>query len=148
MNMPAVIPEEHLPESLITLKSVIGLSMTMKMVALFGGARVFIPKRLNPRHRLALRLGPDVAEQLSRHYGGETLTIPRASRVLRQHRNENIIMHYASGVSVRKLSQIYHLTERQIYSILNQSPSPSPNRNKPRNAPGHASVESGGIHRS
>lgn len=109
------------PRSLIELKEVIGTNGVVRLVEGFGGVRVFIPKQLRDGHRLVANLGQEVAGRLSRHFGGETLSIPRAVRTLRRMRNREIVEQYNAGIPVRRLAMTFRLTERQIYTILGAS---------------------------
>ncbi|MBF0611974.1 MAG: hypothetical protein G8345_03910 [Magnetococcales bacterium] len=116
-----IIKEKDMPESLKEIKETLGMDAAMAMLQNFAGIRLFIPKKINPTHLLCERLGKELASLLSNHFGGETLTIPRAARAIRQMRNIEITTQYDKGASVRHLASQYKLTERQIYTILSET---------------------------
>ena len=114
----ATLPD--LPESLTDMAEIIGLNPTLAVVKAYGGTRLFVPKRMGTQHHLANLLGLEQARRLSNHFGGENLTIPRMATAMRTQRNREIVRRYDAGESVRVLAQAYHLTDRQIYTILSQ----------------------------
>lgn len=110
--------ERLLPPSLREIREVIGVAATLRMVEGCGGIRVFIPKRPRPEHRLQRILGEEAFRLLSARYGGETLSVPRADRIVRRLRNLTIAAAYDTGMPVRELARRHQLTERQVYAIL------------------------------
>ncbi len=110
-----------LPESLRDMVEILGLTTTMHIVKAHGGTRLFVPKKANAQHHLANLLGIEQARQLSDHFGGESLSIPRMAHALRHQRNRDIVRRYDAGDSVRILAQAFHLTDRQIYTILSST---------------------------
>jgi len=113
-----LILKEDLPESLAEIAAVIGREGALRLVHACGGTRIFVPRQLRVQHKLVTWLGFEQANRLSRHFGGETLTVVRAAELLRRTRNREIVRRYDSGVGVRQLARENALTERQIYAIL------------------------------
>lgn len=109
-----------LPESLREVVEILGLSATLQLVNSHGGTRLFVPKQVKAQHHLANLLGIEQARRLSDHFGGESLTIPRMANAMRGQRNREIVRRYDRGESVRILAHAYHLTDRQIYTILSR----------------------------
>ncbi len=109
-----------LPESLTDMAAILGISGTLEIVKAYGGTRLFVPKQMGVQHHLANLLGIEQARRLSSHFGGESLTIPRMAHAMRTRRNREIIRRYDAGDSTRVLAQAYHLTDRQIYTILSK----------------------------
>lgn len=116
--MTTALAIDYLPESLRDVGDFLGMEAAMALLDKFAGIRLFIPKHVGVEHFLSQKLGHEAAQKLSRIYGGETLTIPRAVRAKRRLRNLAIVAHYDRGASVRQLAGEYQLTERQIYTIL------------------------------
>lgn len=56
---------------------------------------------------------------LLKNYGGCSMYLPKLDQLVKLYRNEQIRSKYNSGSSIRNLSREYHLTERQIRSIIN-----------------------------
>jgi hypothetical protein len=110
-----------LPESMVEIKSIVGLQGVMTLLNKCGGTRIFIPRKLKDQHKLTTLLGLEAAQKMSAYFGGETLTIVRGSRANKSLRNCEIINRYDNGEKVPKLAMAYELTERQIYTILSKS---------------------------
>ncbi|MBF0147228.1 MAG: hypothetical protein HQL84_13825 [Magnetococcales bacterium] len=118
MNMQHPLLNARFPESLKEIRDAIGLDNTLKLVTNCGGTRIFIPKRISAQHRLANLLGLKAARQLSRRFGGESLSVVRGAPALRALRNKEIIDQYNKGARVADLARSHALTERRIYTIL------------------------------
>jgi len=61
----------------------VSIEAANKLVRLFGGQRLSIPKRITKGHQIWVYCGRATAQCLSKHYGGEMLVIPMASRMQR-----------------------------------------------------------------
>ncbi|MBF0381445.1 MAG: hypothetical protein HQL69_10525 [Magnetococcales bacterium] len=110
-----------LPDSMVEIKSIVGLQGVMTLLNKCGGTRLFIPRKLNDQHKLTTLLGYEAAQKMSAYYGGETLTIVKGSRADKSLRNCEIIHRYDQGEKVPILARDYELTERHIYTILSKS---------------------------
>src|ERR1700758_1597626 len=53
------------------LVAALGREATEKLVAAYGGTRVYVPVRAAPESAFAVLIGHAAAEALSRYYGGE-----------------------------------------------------------------------------
>ncbi len=114
------IPEAEFPESLSDIKDVIGYEGAMTLLDNCAGTRLFIPKNMKAQHKLSKLLGLEQANLMSRHFGGETISIVRAAKAKRAARNREIVHLYDSGMRVPDIARRMELTERQVYTILNQ----------------------------
>ncbi|MBF0140641.1 MAG: hypothetical protein HQL74_10220 [Magnetococcales bacterium] len=108
------------PESLQAVRDVIGLEKTLELVGNCGGTRIFIPRSMSESHRLAHMLGLSAASKLSRHFGGESLSVVRGASALRELRNRKIIDQYNKGEKVADIARTFALTERRVYTILSK----------------------------
>ncbi|MBF0444702.1 MAG: hypothetical protein HQL68_03875, partial [Magnetococcales bacterium] len=93
-----------LPESMVEIKSIVGLQGVMTLLNKCGGTRLFIPRKLKAQHKLNALLGSEAAQKMSDYFGGETLTIVRGSRANKSLRNFEIINRYDNGEKVSKLA--------------------------------------------
>lgn len=116
-----LILKEELPDSLAEIAGIIGREGAMRLVDSCGGTRVFVPRKMKVQHKLATLLGFEQAHLLSRHFGGEALTVVRGAEVIRRARNREIVQKYDKGIGVRQLAREHSMTERQIYSILSKN---------------------------
>ncbi|ATW33934.1 hypothetical protein [Candidatus Williamhamiltonella defendens] len=65
-----------LPNLLQEMTDVLGAALTCKLGQSMGGARVYIPKKIQANDPLALLLGGQDAERLCAHYAGNVLDLP------------------------------------------------------------------------
>lgn len=107
---------ESLPDSLAEVVDAIGLPSTLRLVESFPGVRVYVPRTLDDDHALVSVLGRDDAQRLTDQFSGEALSIPRCAGALRAVRNACIWRERSEGAAALALR--YHLTERQVYSVL------------------------------
>ena len=81
-----------LPETIQQIAGLIGLPRTLELVAALGGTTFPVPKnqrRLGQVRYEALAevIGVDGADALTRHFGGEILSIPKCEAALRELRD-------------------------------------------------------------
>lgn len=115
--MDQEIDQSLLPGILLEISELIGMAATLKLVAKYGGVRVYVPKTLTQNHDLIAIVGQKQAESLTMRFGGEVLEIPKALLANVALRNVTIKQEYES-LSQRQLALKYHLTERQVRNIL------------------------------
>lgn len=110
---------DDLPARFRDVAELISLPSALKLVREYGGRSVYVPlpARIEDHH-LAGLLGGRPAEQLSRHYGGGELAVPRLVTLERAARNRAIRVARQDGVTVAALAQKHALTERGIWKIL------------------------------
>ena len=70
---------------------------------------------------LAELAGVRVALRVARAVGGTMLRIPKIDRWQRRHRDRCIRRDYDNNVSATCLARKYHLSERQIWTILGRA---------------------------
>lgn len=117
--MTTEIEARYLPGVLQEIAELIGLPGTLKLVEVYGGVRLYVPKRMEQDHPLASLIGFDNAATLAATYGGELhFDIPRAVAATRAARDRRIRDDRATGRTHRELALRYGLTERQIRNIL------------------------------
>lgn len=112
------ILDEDLPQVILEMKGLIGMQKTLKLVEVYGGLHLKIPIRFNDDHPLTRLLGHHAVLKLIGRFGGDTLYIAKADALLRIQRNIEIAQRFDSGVPARTLARDYHLSERQIWTIL------------------------------
>lgn len=77
--------------------------------------------------RVAELIGLEPTLTLVRHFGGGYLVIPKCEAILKDIRNKDIRRDYDTGMfSIRELAWRYHLTDRTVKTILNDSPEDVP----------------------
>lgn len=119
-----------LPESAQLIVTLIGLPKATRLIEELRGTTFPIPKRQTRMgeirfEMLAEVVGYDAAVVLTRHFGGESLYVPRCVSALRELRNRQLRIDFDSMSSensavyaVSALARRYDLSDRQIWSIL------------------------------
>ena len=102
-------------EGLIGPKGLRALSIT------HGGRRLYVPRKVRPKHWLAVRIGQQAADALAWTYGGCRIAIPSSRRA---ERDAAIRRDRAEGCSVPEIAAKWRLSERQVYRILGSRDSP------------------------
>ena len=110
------INPDMLPPQLRKLVCVIGFTETLNLVKAKGGVPVYIPD--NPRASCQFDGVLKIASVslLSQEFGGQTLDLPKADKLLAQLRDLYIIQQ-RNAVSGRKLAKECGLTWRRIKQI-------------------------------
>lgn len=111
------IDQSLLPGILLEISELIGMAATLKLVAKYGGVRLYVPKEIKEDHPLIKLVGICNAIALSDTYGGETLEIARAEAAIREIRDTEIRNQWPA-LSQRQLALKYNTTERNIRLIL------------------------------
>ncbi|MDB5802293.1 MAG: Mor transcription activator family protein [Rhodocyclales bacterium] len=117
MLNPDDINEELLPAEIRAMCTVIGITAVMKLVEIYGGARLYIPASVSEDHPLAQLIGYDSALALAKEFGQDRPEITRCLEALRAVRNARICKE-ARHKSQPELARQYRLTQRMIRIIL------------------------------
>ncbi len=99
------------------LMAVLGPDAAEKLVAAYGGIRIYIPVRAAPEGAFATLIGHAAAEALSRHYGGERFDVPIAKRAPRVLRGEICRLRH-EGMHVTAIARALGCTRRYVFRIL------------------------------
>lgn len=112
---------ELLPYILQDLAEQIGLPLTMRLVAHYGGTRLYIPKGgMVDDHKLVQLIGREATAKLQSMYGGEPhFDIPLALKSVRAVRNAEIRAKRPT-TSASSLAREYGTTERNIRLICGE----------------------------
>ncbi|BGI52004.1 MAG: hypothetical protein HamCj_03570 [Candidatus Hamiltonella defensa (Ceratovacuna japonica)] len=112
-----------LPNVLQEMTDLLGPALTCKLGQSMGGARVYIPKKIQANDPLALLLGGQDAERLCAYYAGTVLDLP-SKYFFRTVRNHHIHQDYHSGTLTGSradhLALKYGLSRRQVLNVIRQ----------------------------
>lgn len=122
-----------LPEMAKLIATLIGLPKALKLVEAWGGTTFPVSK--NKRREGQIRfealadvVGVDAAEILTRHFGGEVLSIPRCAAAMREVRDRMIraefdqeTLQHTAVFAVNQLARRYHMTERNVWMVLKRA---------------------------
>ncbi|SFF05343.1 Mor transcription activator family protein [Nitrosomonas sp. Nm166] len=123
--MNQAIDTSLLPGILQEMVELIGQAATLKLVAKYGGVRIYVPKVLGYDHPLVETVGMVEASALVARYQGEVLEIPRAVSLNVAQRNAAIKQEY-QDLSQRQLALKYGLIPILFRNSIN-NPIPSGN---------------------
>lgn len=97
-------------------RALIGEQAAAKMIAEFGGARIWVPVRTTPESKLTQVLGGDAASALCARFGGQYLQVPSTrtddnirSRIAELHRQ---------GCKINDIAQAVGRSRRTIFREL------------------------------
>jgi len=102
----------------------IGADAADKLIADFGGRRLYIPIAPAPGDLLARSIGLIPALAMARVFGSDRLLIPVTSDHAR--RRVRIVAMRADHVSISHIAQELRCTERYVYKVLALSRAPEP----------------------
>jgi hypothetical protein len=105
------------------LVEVIGYESAEKMIAEFGGARIWVPVQSAPDTKLTLVLGDSAASALCAHFGGDYLQVPNTTtgddvyrRIAELHRQGCKINEIALAVG-RSRRTVFRLLRKKITDL-------------------------------
>jgi Mor family transcriptional regulator len=87
-----------------------------KLIADFGGQRLYIPIAPAPGDRVTSSIGLDAALAMARAFGGDRLVVPVTNDHAR--RRTRILAMRKNHVSVRRIAHQLRCSERYVYKVL------------------------------
>jgi len=107
----------------------IGDDAADKLIADFGGRRLYIPIAPGPGDLITRSIGLLAALAMARMFGGDRLLIPVTSTHNR--RRVRIVAMRADHVSISRIAHELRCTERYVYKVLALNRAPEPSAAKP-----------------
>ncbi len=102
----------------------IGDDAADKLIADFGGRRLYIPMAPAPGDSIARSIGLAAARAMARAFGGDRILVPITSKFNR--RRVRIVAMRADHVSVSRIAHELRCTERYVYKVLALNRAPDP----------------------
>ena len=105
----------------------IGDAKAEKLIAAYGGRRLYVPMAPGPGDRVTRLIGLVAALAMARMFGGDRLMIPLGSDTER--RRARILAMRADRLSIPRIARRLHCTERYVYKVLaleRSAPTPAP----------------------
>ena len=94
----------------------IGEEAAAKLIASFGGTRLYVPHSPCPDDALARVVGTEAALKLARMFGGERVELPKPPP-----RRSQILALRAAGRSVEEIARALSRTRRRVFQVLAQA---------------------------
>ncbi|MBC9071835.1 helix-turn-helix domain-containing protein [Thauera sp. CAU 1555] len=116
-----MLPGEKENGMLEDLGAVMGTEASVRLVAVFGGATLYVPQVAEGGHPIEHVVGRRPYQRLVDAFGGETIWIPGGSDFLRLRRMRQVVRLLSEGMSVEELSQRFNYSIRQIRNIGHQA---------------------------
>jgi Mor family transcriptional regulator len=98
----------------------IGDDLAGKLIADFGGQRLYIPRAPAPGDLVTSSIGLVAALAMARTFGGDRIVVPVTNDHAR--RRARILAMRANHVSVRRIARQLRCSERHVYKVLAAEP--------------------------
>lgn len=105
------------------LSDILGKEGTFRLLSRLGGLKVYIPKKHTHQNELSHTIGPENAEKLILHFGGETLQVPMGRNYLSTLRKHTILQLKADGHSTQEIARQVGCSLRYVYVVLKDAKS-------------------------
>jgi len=92
---------------------IIGEEAAAKLIASFGGTRLYVPHSPCPDDALAREVGTGAAMKLAEMFGGERVELPKPPP-----RRTQILALRAAGRSVEEIARVLSCTRRRVFQVL------------------------------
>lgn len=103
------------------IEQAIGRPATIELTRVYGGQTLRVPASVQETHPLATAVGVRAANLLCKEFVGMALDIPCERASLIRARNEEIVINYRAGASVRGLAIYHRLSRPMVRKILRAS---------------------------
>jgi hypothetical protein len=126
-----------LPSSVQEIAEVIGRDAALRLVGALprcsqrdrrypnaASSRVimYVPKRVEPGHRLVQILGHDTARRLVHHFGGEVLYPANCADVYRRFRDSEALRMVRDGMPAKAVADVLGVSDRHVRNLLREIP--------------------------
>jgi Mor family transcriptional regulator len=105
---------------------IIGEEAAAKLIARFGGTRLYVPHSPCADDALARAVGAGAAMKLAQMFGGERVELPKPPP-----RRTQILALRAAGRSVEEIARALSCTRRRVFQVLADARLSSPSALKP-----------------
>ncbi|MDA8049033.1 MAG: hypothetical protein M0002_03335 [Rhodospirillales bacterium] len=93
-----------------SLVELLGEDAALKLIELYGGTRLTVPKRIGPEDALGREVG-EAAVLLARYFGGSEVKVPMA-------RPWRALIYQRMGLTRRQMARRLGCTETAVYGYL------------------------------
>lgn len=110
---------DDLPKGIRDIAEVLGLGLTARLVAHFGGVELRIPQKLHPEHKL-MALGEEDARALCEFCPGDTILVPVS--LDRQRLAARVRELEGHGLKRWQIARKLGISQRHVRRLANGSP--------------------------
>lgn len=104
--MQATLPDE--------IGTAIGTLATMRLLALFGGTRLYVPETMPDDHPIARAIGLPAAARLSAIFAREQLELPDSDEFHRLTRTRRVASLLRAGICPRDIAGLVGVSVKQV----------------------------------
>jgi hypothetical protein len=112
--------------TLVQLTGLVGGDAASRLVAAFGGTRIYVPQSPAPADTLSAFIGHPAAVALAQIYGGDRLEVPNPPP-----RRVQILELRASGLSIDAIALSLHCTRRRVFQVMAEARALAPAASRP-----------------
>jgi len=106
-------PAPDRPSILSGLTELIGEEAADKLIAKFGGTRLYVPHLPHPGGVLTGAVGKAAAQRLAELFGGDRVEVPNPTP------RRTLILHlHEAGLSVAEIARVAYCTRRRVFQVL------------------------------
>jgi len=103
------------------LGAILGYSAATRLMALYGGQKIYIPNQCDGAHRLALLLGESAMSGLCAEFGGQLLKVPSHEEYKRMQRIRVVADLIQAGWRVSDIAESMEFSARQVRNYRTQA---------------------------
>lgn len=103
------------------LGAVMGTEAAMRLIAIYGGASLYVPAAASDEHAICRVIGRKPFDRLCEAYGGETIDLPEHEEFSRLRRVRQVARLLSSGHRVREIAAFLGMSERQVANYRAQA---------------------------
>lgn len=100
------------------LAAVIGTGHAYELARRWAGTELYVPVKMLPDHPIALAIGFDAAQLLSKEFGNSRLRMPLEKSLLIDERNRLLYADKLGGMSFTKVARKYGLTRPAAVAVF------------------------------
>lgn len=104
----------HTTSIIDLLGQAIGAVATMRLLALFGGRKLYVPEEMSEDHPIALAIGIDAARELSRQFTREQLELPDGDEFARLRRVRRVAGLLRHSTPPRDVAMLIGISTKQV----------------------------------
>lgn len=124
-NAPTTLAQKGITElqntTLDDVSAVIGFSATLRLAAWFGdGGNLYVPETVEDGQLVVKLIGMAAAKALSKEWGHQHLSLPRASTYEQDQVKHQIGRMFEVGFGSREISRHLRMSERRVQQICRE----------------------------
>lgn len=113
-----ILSDEALPASLREFVRVLGLTSTLRVLAVAQGGRITVPKKPQADDPWRAAMGDDAYLAMVKEYGGEVIDMPKADAFIVQIRHQQVRFYRQAGLTMDQVAVQTGYCKKWVINIL------------------------------